>query len=86
MSTFFDEIQKQYENTQQRTQNALATGINMIARKGDMLNQAFNNAMNLVGQQANILSTANQVPLQLSGMFANMIDNEKARKIQQKLS
>lgn len=72
MASFWDEIQKQYANAEDRVNRAKEAGINMLARKGDMINQGFNNALAVLTGQGNML-----------GQVANIQDSMYGRAIQQ---
>lgn len=72
MASFWDEIQKQYANAEDRVNRAKDAGINMLARKGDMINQGFNNALAVLTGQGNML-----------GQVAGLQDSMLGRAIQQ---
>lgn len=84
MSVFFDELQKQYANAEQKAQQAYNTGINMLQQKGNMLQQLFANQMQTLGTGADIMSRAGQIPANMASMFGNFMESQDARKQQQK--
>ena len=84
MSVFFDELQKQYANAEQKAQQAYNTGINMLQQKGNMLQQLFANQMQTLGTGADIMSRAGQIPANMASIFGNIMENEATRKQNQK--
>ena len=83
MSVFFDELQKQYQNMENKASQAYNTGINMLGQKFNMMNQLFSNKMQTLGTGANILSQASQIPSSMASMFGNIVEQGKTRAQQE---
>ena len=81
--SFWEEIQKQYQNAEGRYRENLNTGINLMTNKANMMQQMFSNQMQSLGTQANMLGQSMQIPAQFTQMLANLDESRAGREMQQ---
>ena len=81
--SFWEEIQKQYQNAEGRYRENLNTGINLMTNKANMMQQMFSNQMQSLGTQANMLSQSMQIPAQFTQMLANLDESRAGRRMQE---
>jgi hypothetical protein len=83
MSSFWDEIAKQYGNAENRYRENLNAGLGMLNNKANMIQQGYANAMNNISQQGNLLGQSMNIPAQFASMLANREENALTRNMQQ---
>ena len=82
MASFWDEIQKQYENAENRYRDNLNVGVNMLNNKANQIQQSYANAMGEATQRAGLFAQSLNLPAQFAQMLANREDTQEARRIQ----
>lgn len=82
--SFWEEIQKQYQNAENRYRENLNTGINLMTNKANMMQQMFSNQMQSLGTQANMLGQSLQLPAQFTQMLANIDESARDRAMRER--